>query len=31
MTLVVDKINWCFHIDTACRECLPKETKVTRY
>ena len=31
MTLAVDKMDGCGHINTAHRESLPKKTKVTRY
>ena len=31
MTLAVDKMDGCGHINTACQERLPKKTKVMRY
>ena len=31
ITLAVDKMDGCGHINTACHECLPKKTKVMQY
>ena len=31
MTLAINKMDRCDHINTACHECPPKKTKVTQY
>ena len=31
ITLAIDKMDGCGLSNTACRECLPKKTKVTQY
>ena len=31
MTLAIDKMDGCGHINMARHECLPKKTKVTRH